>query len=254
MELSTSTKIFIFLAAAYALLSALYVFLPALSALPMPTQKLPAPRIIIALVSAVAALIIYGGLGFLGLFLSRKIGFAEIWDSNVSNRRRFTVPALVGVFLGVIFIIVDVVVGSRSPFGRLPHPAFPASIIATAAAAIGEEIIFRLFFISFWVWLISHVILKGKKANAVFWVVAIASALAFSAGHIPSVLMVKGLASPAQIPPLTLGEMFFLNSILSLPAAYVFRKNGILAAMGVHFSTDVVWHVMYGLADKNWLA
>ena len=248
MKLSTSTKTFIFLAVAYALLSALYVFLPTLSALPIPTQNLPAPKIIIALVSAVAALIIYGGLGFLGLLLSRKIGFTDIWDDNISNRRRFAVPALVGVLLGVIFIIVDVVVSSYSPFGRLPHPAFPGSIIATVVAAIGEEIIFRLFLISFCVWLISHVILKGKGANVVFWAASTASALAFSAGHIPSVLMLKGLASPAQIPPLTLGEMFFLNSILSLPAAYFFRKNGILAAMGVHFWTDTVWHVMYGLA------
>lgn len=248
MSLSISTKTFIFLAAAYALLSALCVFLPTLSALPIPTQNLPAPKIVIAVVSAVAILIIYGGLGFLGLLLSRKIGFADIWDDNVSNRARFATPALVGVFLGVSFIIVDVVVSSYSPFGRLPHPAFPASIIATLGAAIGEEIIFRLFFISFWVWLIAHVILKGKRLNVVFWVVSIASALAFFAGHIPSVLMLKGLASPAQIPPLTLGEMVFLNSALSLPAAYLFRKNGILAAMGVHFWTDIVWHVIYGLA------
>ena len=248
MKLSISARLFVCLAAAYGILNALFVFFPTVSALPIPTQSLPAPKIVVALISAATAVMVYGGLGYLGLVLSRKIGFADVWDENVTNKERFFVPAIVGLLLGIVFVIVDVLAGSQTSFGRLPHPGFPASLFVPVAAAIGEESIFRLFFISFGVWLVSCIILKGKVMNIVFWVVSIASAFVFAAGHIPSVLILKGLTSPSQIPPLTLVEMFFLNSIVSLPAAYLFRKNGILAAMGVHFWTDTVWHVIYGLA------
>ncbi|GAJ13005.1 unnamed protein product, partial [marine sediment metagenome] len=35
-------------------------------------------------------------MGFLGLKLSSKLGFADIWDLRVSNKQRFLIPALVG--------------------------------------------------------------------------------------------------------------------------------------------------------------
>ena len=247
MKLSISTKIFFSLVLVYAILGATYVFLPAINTLPVSTQSLPAPKIVVALVSFVAILVIYGGLGFVGLILSRKIGFADVWEKKVTNKERFITPAFVGLALGVFFIVIDRLVSPFTLFGGLPHPAFPASLVASVTAAVGEETMFRLFFISFWVWLISHVVLKQRGKNIVFWIIAIWSAVAFSAGHLPSVMIMKGLATPSQIPPLVLGEIFLLNSTLSIPAAYFFRKNGILAAMGIHFWADVIWHVVYGL-------
>ena len=38
-----------------------------------------------------------------------------------------------------------------------------------------------------------------------------------------------------------------LNSIVSLFAAYYLRKSGFLAPVGIHFWTDIVWHVVWGL-------
>lgn len=36
------------------------------------------------------------------------------------------------------------------------------------------------------------------------------------------------------------------NSLIGLPAAWLFRKYGFLAAVGMHFWTDIVWHVLRG--------
>jgi hypothetical protein len=58
-------------------------------------------------------------------------------------------------------------------------------------------------------------------------------------------MILKGYSNPLQIPSLILVGVFVLNSALSIPAAYLFRKNGILAAMMIHFCTDIVWHVIY---------
>jgi membrane protease YdiL (CAAX protease family) len=119
--------------------------------------------------------------------------------------------------------------------------------VASAVAGIGEEVIFRLFFIPFWMWLISTVILKGRWQDEVFWGVAIFSALVFALGHLPSVMFALGIERVNQVPAALMVEMILLNGIVSLLAAYYFRRYGFLAAVGVHFWTDVVWHVVWGL-------
>ena len=131
--------------------------------------------------------------------------------------------------------------------GPLPHPPFPTSLVASAVAGIGEELIFRLFFISFWVWVISYVILKKRWQNQIFWIIAIFSALAFALGHIPSVMILFGLNTVNEIPLALMGEIILLNGVVSLFAAYYFRKFGFLAPVGIHFWTDVVWHVVRGV-------
>ena len=131
--------------------------------------------------------------------------------------------------------------------GELPHPSFPASLLASLTAGIGEELIFRLFFISFWVWLLSHVIMKKRYQGQVFWFVSVLSALAFALGHLPSVMLLFGFSQVEQIPSALMAEVILLNGVLSLFAAYYFRKYGFLAPVGIHFWTDVVWHVIWGL-------
>jgi len=147
----------------------------------------------------------------------------------------------VGIAIGLFFIVVDVLLSQFHPLGPLPHPPFPNSLIVSAIAAIGEEIIFRLFFIPFGVWLISYVILKKRWQEQVFWIVDIFSALAFTFGHVPTVILAFGINQINEIPPVLMLEIIFLNGVLSLFAAYYFRKYGFLAAVGIHFWVDVVW-------------
>ena len=213
----------------------------------MPSQELPTSKPVLALVNAGIMLILYGALGFLGLRLSQRIGFADLWDSGVSNKQRFLIPALIGVGVGVFFILADTILSQFHAFDPLPHPPFPASLLASLTAGISEELIFRLFFVSFWVWLISYVILKRKWQNQVFWIVAVLSALAFAFGHIPAMMILYDLNAVTEIPPVLMSEIILLNGMLSLFAAYYFRKFGFLAAVGIHFWTDVVWHVIWGL-------
>ncbi len=247
-KLSLSIKIYIGFIIILAILAAINVFLLPGSFLPtLPEQKLPAPKPVLAVVNAAIMLILYGGLGFIGLKLSQKLGFADIWDSKVSNKQRFLIPALVGIAIGVFFIFVDSTLSQFHTLGPLPHPPFPMSLVASAVAGIGEELIFRLFFISFWVWLISYVILKKGWQNQIFWIVAVLAALAFALGHIPSVMILFGLNAVNEIPFALMAEIILLNGVLSLFAAYYFRKFGFLAPVGIHFWTDIVWHVIWGM-------
>ncbi|MFC2060467.1 type II CAAX prenyl endopeptidase Rce1 family protein [Chloroflexota bacterium] len=245
-KLSPSSKIYIVLITLLAIMAAISVFLPTFQGL-LPPQELPASKPVLALVNAGIMLVVYGGLGILGLKLSQKIGFTDLWDSRISNRQRFLIPALIGVGIGVFFVVVDVIFSQFHTFGPLPHPQFPASIVASLIAGIGEELIFRLFIISFWVWLVSYVILKKKWQNQIFWIVAVLSALAFAFGHVPTIMILFKLESINQIPPALLIEIILLNGAVSVFAAYYFRKFGFLAPVGIHFWADIVWHVIWGV-------
>jgi len=247
-KILSSIRTFVGLVISLGVLTAIGVFLPQgdFSSLPGGQQSLPASKPIVAVLSAGVILLVYGGLGFVGLILSQKLGFADIWDKKVSNRKRFLFPAAYGFGLGFFFILADSVIGRLHAFGPLPHPPFPTSFVASAAAGIGEEIIFRLFFIPFWVWLIAYVILKKRRQDQVFWIIAIISAIVFALAHIPSIMIIFGLETISEIPAALLTEILLLNGIITLFAAYHFRKYGFLAAVGIHFWADVVWHVFWG--------
>jgi hypothetical protein len=248
-KVSLSLKIYIGFIVTLAILAAINVFLP--QGVFLSTQTLPASKPVLALANAAIMLILYGGLGFLGLKLSSKLGFADIWDLRVSNKQRFLIPALVGGVIGIFFILADVIFSKFHSLGPIPHPPFPTSLVASVTAGIGEEVIFRLFFISFWVWLISYVILKKRWQNQVFWVVSIFSALAFALGHFPSVMILFGLNTIQEIPFTLISEIILLNGVISIFAAYHFRKYGFLAAVGIHFWTDIIWHVLWGMICRG---
>jgi len=68
----------------------------------------------------------------------------------------------------------------------------------------------------------------------------------FAFGHIPSTMAILGIDQINQFPTALLVEIFLLNGAFSIFAAYYFRIYGFLAAVGIHFWTDVVWHVIWG--------
>lgn len=209
-------------------------------------QAMP-PRWQMALAYAGVALVLYGGLGAIGMVLAQRMGFADLWDPAVTNWQRFVIPALWGAALGLFFIVADSLFSRVNPLGGFPHPPFPTSLVASLNAGIGEEILFRLFFIPFWMWLISGLILGGRGREPIFWIVTTFSAIAFAAGHLPTALVLTQTAGVGDLPASVLAEMLLLNGALSFVAAWLFRRFGILAAMGVHFWTDIVWHVIWGL-------
>ncbi len=242
---SRSTTVFIALVVLNAVLAGVATFLPQGTPAGMPegdSDLLP-----VALLGAGLVLLMYGGLGYVGLRLTRKLGYPDLLDERVSTRQRFLNPFIVGLWLGLLFIVADNLFSRFHHLGPMPHPPFPTSIVASLSAGIGEEMVFRLFFIPFLVWLISRVVLKGSQEQAVFWNAAIFSAIFFAAGHIPSLMFLLDVDTVADIPAALMAEIFVLNGVLSLVAAYFLRRSGYLAAVTVHTAADLVWHVLWGL-------
>lgn len=246
-----SNRIYWALVAILAFLAAANLFLPQGDFVPtMPAQALPASKPVMALAVFGLIFVLYGGLGWLGLWLTRKLGWPALWQPAITNRQRFVMPAVVGAAAGLFLIIADTIFSRFRSWGAFPHPPFPTSLVASVVAGIGEEIIFRLFFIAFWVWLLSHVLLRGRWPTGVFWLVAIWSALLFGLGHLPTIMVLLGIQEVAAIPPVLLGEILLLNGVVGLLAAFYLRKAGFLAAVGIHFWADVVWHVLWGFMQQ----
>jgi membrane protease YdiL (CAAX protease family) len=247
LDRKISFRIYIGLVICLALLAGVNVLLPqgstGMIALASPP---PAPLPLLALANAGIILVVYGSLGLVGLLLARRLGLPEIWDRAIADRSRFLLPALSGAATAIVLVGADILLAPVNGFGRFPHPPFPTSIVASITAAIGEELIFRLFFISFWTWLISRLILRGRGQGAVYWIVAVASAVAFGLGHLPALMFLQGWTTLAQIPPVLLGEVLALNGLLAIVAAFTFKRVGFLGPVGVHLWNDIIWHVLWG--------
>ncbi|WP_051332225.1 CPBP family glutamic-type intramembrane protease [Cucumibacter marinus] len=233
------------LIALLALLSATNVFLPAAIPVAQPAE-LPFPLPVMALIAGISVVVIYGGLGALGLFLAYRNQLPGVWVGQLQTGKDLVQPLLIGIGIGIAFIAVDLAFAPFNGIGRAPHPPFATAIVASVAAGIGEETIFRLLLIPL-VFGALWLILRDRVSETHrFWIAAAIAALVFALGHLPAVMLQFGWASPAEVPPLLIVEIILLDGTLSLVAAWLYRRYGILAAMGVHLWTDIVWHVIWG--------
>ena len=173
-------------------------------------------------------------LGFIGLVLSRRAGFPDFWEVAVSNRQRFLIPALVGLAYGVVTVLYDL--SRPAPV----HLKLPWSIPFYAYGATLLEIMLRLFAVTFLVWLISNVILRGKWQTHVFWLAAVIAALYEPLPNLTNIFNTRGIF--AALGVLVTTPLFAGN----LVAAYLFRKYGFLAALTMRLSFYLLWHIVYG--------
>ncbi len=208
-------------------------------------MELPLPKHFFAIMTFFMMMIIYGGLGYAALRLNPKLGLPGMWKQGDSMKNIVWKPVFYGIVLGVMFIFLDIMLADFNGLGRIPHPPFPTSIVASTAAGIGEEIMFRLVVITFLLWIFGKLI-KTATGEKTFWVAAIVSALLFSFAHLPSVMYIVGITDPMNFPLILLAELIILNGSLSLAAADLYRKHGFVSAVIIHFVLDIVWHVLYG--------
>jgi membrane protease YdiL (CAAX protease family) len=190
-------------------------------------------------------LVLYGGLGLIGFWLARKAGLPGIFREGAGWRAWVFVPLVTGLIVGILIVGGDLLFTALGDQPGFPHPLFPLSLIASAIAGIGEEILFRLFVMSLWAFLLNLLLRRWNATNLALWLANIIAAFAFAAGHLPAVMVLLNVASPAQLPPLVLAEIFLLNSLLALAAGERFMRDGLVAAVGVHFWADIVWHVVF---------
>ena len=242
--------VFLILLVVYAFCAfATYAFftddLVAMAGVPMPDMGVS--NTVVGLANAGIVLVVYGLLGLAGIWFARKLGFPGIYSEDGNWRRWFFIPLLLGLVCGVMVIIGDVLFAPFNNYGRFVHPQFPMSIFASLSAGIGEEIMFRGFVFGLWGLLLNWLLKRFNGRTVALWIANVIAALAFGAGHLGTILFLTGASSLAELSPVLLAEVFILNGIVGLIAGERYMKDGLIAASGVHFWADVVFHVIYGL-------
>lgn len=213
----------------------------------VPMPDMGVPDWVVGLANAGIVLVAYGILGIAGYWSARKLDLPGIFSADGNWNRWFVVPSLHGLVCGVLLVLGDLLFAPINGFGRFPHPEFPVSILASVSAGIGEEILFRGLVFGLWGLLLNRLLKRWNKRTLALWVANLIAALAFGAGHLGSLFFLTGASSFAELNPVLLAEVFLLNGIVGLIAGERYMKDGLVAATGVHFWTDVIFHVMWGL-------
>ena len=213
----------------------------------VPMPEMPASNAVMGLASAGIYLVLYGLLGLAGYWFARKLGLPGIFSEDGNWRRWFLIPLLLGLGCGVLLTVGDLLFAPINGFGRFLHPPFPVSILASVTAGIGEEILFRGFVFGLWGFLLNWLLKRFNGRRIALWIANIIAALAFGAGHLPALFFLTGASSPADLNPFLLAEIFLLNGVIGIVAGARYMKDGLVAAAGVHFWTDMVFHVVWGL-------
>jgi membrane protease YdiL (CAAX protease family) len=213
----------------------------------VPMPKLPASNFVLGLANAGIVIVLYGILGWAGIWFAHKLGLPGVFSEDGNWQRWFIIPMLLGLLCGVILILGDQVFAPINGFGHFPHPTFPVSILASLSAGIGEEMLFRGFVFGLWGLLLNWLLKRFNARTVALWIANVIAAIAFGAGHLGTIFFLTHASSFADLNPVLLVETFLLNGILGLIAGQRYMKDGLVAAAGVHFWNDVVFHVIYGL-------
>jgi Type II CAAX prenyl endopeptidase Rce1-like len=205
-----------------------------------------ASRAVLGLANAGIVLVLYGLLGLAGYWFARKLGLPGIFREDGNWRGWFFVPLGLGLACGVLLVVGDLLFAPINGIGRMVHPGFPVSILASLSAGIGEEIMFRGFVFGLWGFILNWLFQRFNGRTAALWIANVIAALVFGASHLGTVMVLTGATSLAELSPVLMVEIFVLNGIIGLIAGQRTMKDGLVAAIGVHFWTDVVFHVVWG--------
>ena len=179
-------------------------------------------------------------LGVVGKLLAKKIG---LWRKFEFDKKGNVELILVTILGGAAFILLDCLFFSN--FSEViknsyaVKPTVEYIIASITYGAVVEEVMLRLFLMSF-IALIIQKVRKNEVINDKTIIIAnVISALLFAAGHLPATIMTIG------ITPMIIIRCFVMNGAFGLLFGRLYRKFGIhysmLAHCGVHIVSKLIW-------------
>jgi len=179
----------------------------------------------------------YSILGYIGLkMFEEKAGFPDMLEKKITKKSRYYIPLV----LGAIFALGAIIFDQLNPY-KVPTLPLPYSIPYWIFVAIFDEFFWRLFFLTFMVWLISVKILKDNYQEHVFWAVSILEGVIY-------MLMQYGMFTQ-MVGPVTsilFAQIVLISAGYMVAACYSYRRGGFLAVMTVRLTQYMLYHVIYG--------
>ena len=200
-----------------------------------------------AVVPAQATAFSWPVIGFLALaggcsvWLGPRTGLPDLWDPCISPRQWLLLPAVAGLGLGVVNLVIHAVTGAAqimADAANVPsiNVPFPESILFYSGGAIVVESLFRLILLTLPLWLIANVILRRRGQATLFWILALLTSLLEPAGQVSLV------AGHLDVMVFMAVAMYGMNVFEAL----LFWRYGFLAPLFFRGSFYLVWHVIGG--------
>ena len=167
-------------------------------------------------------------------FLSFKI----LPKTDLETFQLKSYPAVIsGVVVGLSLFFFDKTIFQSSLLSGT-HPPFWAGALASIYGAVNEEVLLRLFLLTFVYFLINKCLRIGvDKRLYVLWTANIFVAIIFGLGHLPAALK---LTNPSAFE---IFRVLFLNGIAGIVFGWLYWSRGLWTAMLAHFVTDLMIHV-----------
>ena len=179
----------------------------------------------------------YSILGYLGLrIFEEDAGFPDMLEEEISNTKRLLIPLI----LGVIFAIGAILFDMLNPY-KVPRLPIPISIPYWIFVAIFDEFFWRLFLLTFLIWLISHVIKDDEKQEKIFWFVVVLEAVLYML--LQTSMFIQNVG---PITPVLFLQIILIGGGFTVIACYCYRKGGFLAVMVLRLTQYMLYHVLYG--------
>ncbi len=213
-------------------------------------KAIPMPLPLLILIIVAQSAFLFAILIFIGLKLANKLEFQMPFIKRIITKERvdFNIKSIIktsvlfGSLAGIAILLFDFIIsqfGLESLFKEVSVPIWQG-FLASFYGGISEEIVMRLFFMTFVLWLIGNITkAKGKiiENNLLVWIAIIIAALVFGIGHLPIT------SELITLSPLIIFRALLLNGIGGVVFGWLYWKKGLESAMIAHFSADIIIYV-----------
>jgi len=242
MKVDINWKIFSILLT-LSLISVICVFPYVLTVQGETIKKIGQPIGILFIVQFIQSAILFSVTIFFGLIFTKKIGFQIPFIEAALNRgdQRKVLKDILGrsalfgaVTAGVLYTldILFTALGSGLSTHQDYAPVWQ-KLLAAVYGGTTEEILMRLFLMTFFIWIGMKIFKKDRPTRAGVIISIVLAAVIFGLGHLPIT------ASLTALSPLIIGRAVVLNGIGGLVFGWLFWKKGLESAMIAHFTADI---------------
>lgn len=206
-------------------------------------KKIGQPIWVLFLAQFIQSAILFSIAIFLGLYFSRKINFQlplldaifKKGDYKKVLKDILRISVLSGILVAGAIYAADYLFMLQGA-GISTHVSLAPvwqKLLASFYGGIAEEILLRLFLMTFFIWISTKLFRNNKPKSTSIIVSILLSAVIFGLGHLPIT------ASITEIDALIIGRAIVLNGIGGVVFGWLFWNKGLESAMIAHFTTDI---------------
>jgi len=235
-------KIF-FILLSLSLISVICVFPYVLSLQGELIRKINQPISLIFFAQFIQSLILFSITIFFGLFFTKKINFPLPLLEAISEKRDYKKnlknilgkSILIGAIAAIIIYVLDILFSSLGATISTHQNYAPIwqKLLAALYGGTTEEILMRLFLMSFFIWLSLKISKQNKPTKTGIIISIFLAAIIFGLGHLPVT------ASLTTLSPLIIIRAVILNGVGGIIFGWLFWKKGLESAMMAHFTADI---------------